>query len=62
MMSMKQRPAAFAWLHRLTNLDSFCTNPDIPGEKRAKSGRVGGWAIRLVAALLSMFVQVNAGS
>ena len=33
---------------------SFCTNPEIPGEKRAKTGRVDGWgaggrAIRLVA-------------
>ena len=37
-----------------------CTNPEIPGEKRAKTGRVGGWgagggAIRLVAVLLSVF-------
>ena len=35
-------------------------NPEIPGEKRAKAGRLGGWgaggrAIWLVALLLSMF-------
>ena len=44
----------------LTHQFSFCSTPEIPGEKRTKTGRVGGWgaggwAIRLVAALLSMF-------
>ena len=44
------------WLHHPANSDSFCTNPEIPSEKRTKYGRVGGgWAIRLVAALLSVF-------
>ena len=34
---------ALVWLHWPANLDSFCTNPEILGEKRTKSGRVGGW-------------------
>ena len=48
------------WLHYPAILDSFCTNPEILGEKRAKSGRVGGnsgWG-RLA---LHVF-QANAGS
>ena len=39
------------------NLDSFCTNPEILGEKRGKCGRVGEWAIWVGAALLSVFVR-----
>ena len=38
-----------------TNLDRFWTNPEIPGEKRAKSGRVGYWVAVHV-------FQENAGS
>ena len=62
MISMRQCPSALVCLHRPANLDSFCTNPEILGEKRVKSGRVsgwgvGGWAIRLLAVLLSVFFR-----
>ena len=43
------------WLHWPANLDSFCTNLEILGEKRAKTGWVGGWEIRPLAVLLSVF-------
>ena len=42
------------WLPSPTNLHSVCTNPEIPGEKCAKSGRVGGWEVTVVAVLLSV--------
>ena len=41
-------------------LDSLCTNPEILGEKRAKTGWVGGWGaggweIRLLAVFSLCF-------
>ena len=61
MISMTQCLSALAWLHWPTNLDRFCTNPDIPGEKRTKTDSVGGWVIQLVAALLfAFFSQMQA--
>ena len=39
---MRQCLSALVWLHWQANFDSYCINPDILGEKRAKSGRVGG--------------------
>ena len=60
-ISRRLCPSALVWFHWPANLDSFCTNPEIPGEKRAKTGwvggcRAGGWEIRpLVAVLLSVF-------
>ena len=60
MISRRLCPSALVWLHYPANLDSFCTNPEILGEKRAKTGWVGGWGaggreIRLLAVLLSVF-------
>ena len=48
LISTRQCPLALEWLHWPTNLDSFCTNPEILGEKAANlvgregEGRVGG--------------------
>ena len=58
MISRKLCPSALVWLHYPANSDSFCTNPEILGEKSAKTGWVGGWgggAIRLLAVLPSVF-------
>ena len=55
MISRRLCPSALVWLHYPANLDSFCTNPEILGEKRAKTGWVGGREIRLLAVLLSVF-------
>ena len=60
MISRRLCPSALVWLHYPTNLHSFCTNPEILGEKRAKTGWLGGWGvggreIRLLAVLLSVF-------
>ena len=54
MISRRLCPLALVWLHYPANLD-VCTNPEILGEKRAKTGWVGGREIRLLAVLLSVF-------
>ena len=44
MISRRQCRSALLWLHWPTNFDSYCAYPEIPGEKRANSDRVGdGW-------------------
>ena len=60
MISRKLCLSALVWLHYPANSDSFCTNPEILGEKSAKTGWVGGWGvggweIRLLAVLPSVF-------
>ena len=55
MISRRLCPSTLVWLHLPANSDSFTPNPEILGEKRAKSGWVGGWEVGLLAVLLSVF-------
>ena len=66
MISMRQCLSALVLIDWPTNLDTFCANPEILGEKCAKSGRergwavwgMGGWAVWVGAVLLSMFFRL----